>query len=455
MTPNQVKKLDCELGRFLDEMITGMGRPERRSAMRHYITGLLLDGERKSVQPMAARLAADASDTDALRQRLQDCVSLSAWSDEEMLRRLALKFDHEMPGIEAFVTDDTGFAKKGEYSVGVARQYSGTLGRTDNCQVAVSLHLAGTTGSGCIAMRLYLPKEEWASDKERRAAAGVPEEVEFRTKWEIALEQLDAALAAGVRRHLMLADAGYGDATEFRTGIEERGLHYVVGVSGGPTIWRPGVTPAVPSAAKVGRPSTRPKAEEAPVCLSEFARETNAKEFRTVSWRAGSKGRLHGRFYAARVYSAERHTKKTRPALKPIWLIIEDTGEEKRPFKFYLSNLPQSTSLKRLVTLIKLRWRVERDYQELKGEIGLDHFEGRSWRGFHHHATLCAVAHGFLALRRALFPPEQGELDAAAGAPSSAAGIAAANRMVPALRQTNGWPTATPTALHGVTLCGS
>jgi len=227
MTPDQLKKLDRELGAFLEQMTTGMGRPERRSAMRNYLTGLLLDGERKSVQPMAARLVSDAAESDALRQRLQDCVSLSPWSGEEMLRRLALKFDHEMPGIEAFVTDDTGFAKKGNYSVGVARQYSGTLGRTDNCQVAVSLHLAGAKGSGCIAMRLYLPEEEWGSDKKRRAAAGVPEDVPFRRKWEIALEQLDAALAAGIRRHIMLADAGYGDSTEFRTGIEERGLSYV------------------------------------------------------------------------------------------------------------------------------------------------------------------------------------------------------------------------------------
>jgi len=418
--------------------------------MRNYLTGLLLDGERKSVQPMAARLVSDVAESDALRQRLQDCVSLSPWSDEEMLRRLALKFDHEMPGIEAFVTDDTGFAKKGNFSVGVARQYSGTLGRTDNCQVAVSLHLASAKGSGCIAMRLYLPEQEWVSDKKRRAAAGVPEDVPFRRKWEIALEQLDAALAAGIRRHLMLADAGYGDSTEFRTGIEERGLSYVVGVSGVPTIWRPGVTPAVPNAPTVGRPSTRPKAQQLPVSLSVFARELNATQFRSVSWRDGSKGRLRGRFYAARIYSAERHTKKIRPTLKPIWLVVEDTGEEKRPFKFYFSNLPERTSLRRLVTLIKLRWRVERDYQELKSEIGLDHFEGRTWRGFHHHATLCAVAHGFLALRRALFPPEKGQVDAGTGAPTSTAGTVAADWLVSPLRETRRRSLSTPSTFEAL-----
>lgn len=449
MTPNQLRKLDRELSAYLDEMVTGMGRPERRSAMRNYVTGLLLDGERKSVQPMAARLACDAAEADAMRQRLQDCVSLSPWSDDEMLRRLALKVDRDMPGIQAFVADDTGFAKKGKYSVGVTRQYSGTLGRTDNCQVAVSLHLAGARGSSCIAMRIYLP-QEWSSDRERRAAAGVPEDAAFRTKWEIVLEQVDAALAAGVRRHVMLADAAYGEATEFRTGLEERELPYVVAVSGVPTIWRPGVTPTIPTASRTGPRPTRPKAEEAPVSLSDFVHELSPTKFRTVSWREGSKGRLRGRFYAARIYSAERSTKKTRPALKPIWLIIEDTGEEKRPFKFYFSNLPETTSLKRLVTLIKLRWRVERDYQELKSEIGLDHFEGRTWRGFHHHATLCAVAHAFLALRRALFPPEQNEMDAGGSASSSAAGIAPANRMVPAMRPTDRPSIVTASALEVV-----
>jgi SRSO17 transposase len=451
MKPSQVKKLDRELGAFLDDMVAGMGRPERRSAMRHYITGLLLDGERKSVQPMAARLSSDPAECDAMRQRLQDCVGQSPWSDAEMLRRLAMKFDRELPGIEALVIDDTGFAKKGRKSVGVARQYSGTLGRTENSQVAVSLHLAGPNGSGCVAMELYLPEQEWAANKERRAAAGVPEEIQFRTKWEIALGQLDAALAAGVRRHIVLADAGYGDATEFRTGVEQRDLQFVVGVSGVPTIWRPGITPTVPPAPKVGRRATRPAAKEAPVALCDFARELKANDFRTVTWREGSKGPQRGRFYAALVYSAERRTKKTRPELKPIWLVIEDTGEEKRPFKFYFSNLPASTSLKRLVTLIKIRWRIERDYQELKGEIGLDHFEGRSWRGFHHHATLCAVAHGFLALRRALFPPDEGEVDAGGGTPAPAADPAAANRLVPAVRPTGGWPVSSPRGIETVT----
>lgn len=438
MNQNQLRALDRELSAYINEMVADMGRPERRHAMGLYLTGLLLDGERKSTQPMAIRLAKESEESEALRQRLQQCVAISAWSEHEMFRRLAVKLDAELPEIDALVVDDTGFAKKGEYSVGVARQYSGTLGRVDNCQVAVSLHLAGSRGSGCIDMRLYLPDKEWAANLEKRTTVGVPKEISFQTKWEIALQQVDAALVAGVRRHVLLADAGYGDATEFRTGLDARGLKYVVGVSGIPTIWRPGVVPVVPSRPpKRGRPPTRPSAKEDPISVSDFATTLSKRSFRTVRWREGSKGTMEGRFAAFRIYSAERHTKKTRPPLEPLWLVIEDTGEEKRPFKFYLSNLAAETSLKRLVTLVKLRWRVERDYQELKQEIGLDHFEGRTWRGFHHHAALCAVAHGFLALRRALFPPIEDPLDSGAGSPTPSAHAHSPNRNLPALPYTH------------------
>src|SRR5262245_59298114 len=194
MTPSALKQLDRELTKFLARMTDGMGRPERRAAMGNYITGLLLDGERKSAQPMAARLVEDPTQADAMRQRLIECVSVSPWSDAEMLRRLALQFERSMPGLEAFVVDDTGFPKKGVHSVGVHRQYSGTLGRVENCQVATSLHVAGERGSGCIGMRLYLP-EAWSEDRARCRRAGVPEPIELRKKWQIALDLLDQALA--------------------------------------------------------------------------------------------------------------------------------------------------------------------------------------------------------------------------------------------------------------------
>ncbi len=410
MTPTELKKMDRALTNFVEELVDGLGRPERLRAMGLYVQGLLLDGERKSTQPMAARLCRSVDDEIGMRQRLHETVSNSSWDEKEIFRRVAKKLVVGLPEISAFVIDDTGFPKKGDKSVGVQRQYSGTLGRVDNCQVAVSLHLAGAHGSGCIGMRLFLP-EQWAQDKNRRAKAGVPEHIAFQKKWEISLAQIDEALEWGVSRLPVLADAGYGDSTDFRSELEARKLQYVVGVSSVPTIWRPGIVPVVARKSSVGRSPTRLSANEEPVSLAEFAREIQSTDFRTVSWRNGSKGTMKARFCAFRVYSAERHTKMHRPKIAPVWLIVEATGEEKRPYKFFFSNLSENHSLKELVALVKLRWRVERDYQELKGELGLDHFEGRGWRGFHHHAALCIAAHAFLALQRALFPPED-SLDA-------------------------------------------
>jgi SRSO17 transposase len=366
---------------------------------------------------MAARLVDDLSETSSMRQRLQECVANSPWSDEEARRRIALKAEKELPGIEAIVVDDTGLPKKGEHSVGVYRQYSGTLGRTDNCQVATSLHLAGEKGSVGIAMQLYLP-EVWAEDLERRRRAGVPDDVQFRKKWEIALDQIDDALAWGVRKHTVLADAGYGDAAEFRDGLTERELTYVVGVSSGHTVWPPGAEPRPPARVpgRPGRPKTRARDDDyEPVSIAELAATGT---YRTVSWREGSRGRMSSRFAFFRVRAAE-HRRKGKPPSQEQWLLCEwPTGEDK-PTKFWLSTLPAQTPHRELVRVAKLRWRVERDYQDLKGEVGLDHFEGRTWRGFHHHATLCLVAHAFLALRRALFPPESSPMDAAHGPAAS------------------------------------
>jgi SRSO17 transposase len=335
------------------------------------------------------------------------------WSDTEIFSRLSVKIDRELPGVEALVVDDTGFAKKGKYSVGVARQYSGTLGRIDNCQVAVSVHLAGETGSACIGMRLFLP-EAWANDGPRRRSVGIPTEVEFAKKWQIALSLIDDALAAGVRRHVVLADAGYGDATEVRDGLTERGLPYVVGVMGSHCIWQPGIEPVIAPRidGNPGRPSTRARADVEPIWIARYATELGRDNYRHVTWREGPRGKQSSRFVARRVRSAERRT-KGRPPGDEEWLLCEWPDGEPAPTKFYFSSLPPSTSLKALVRAAKLRWRVERDYQELKQEIGLDHFEGRMWRGFHHHATLCAVAHAFLSLQRALFPPDEADLDAA------------------------------------------
>ena len=416
MKPRDLKRLDRELREYTQSLIEGMGRPERRQAMADYVTGLLLDGDRKSIEPMASRLVDDAAEIQAMRQRLQQCVTVSPWSDEEMQRRLARKIDAELPALEALVVDDTGFPKKGSHSVGVQRQYSGTMGRKDNCQVAVSLHLAGERGSACIAMRLYLP-ESWTVDRDRCRAAGVPDDVLFQKKWEISLAQIDAALAWGLPRRVVLADAGYGDVTEYRDGLLARGLDYVVGINGVQVLWPPGAAPIPPPPTRpVGQrgmtPSRWKTGEQKPMTALALALSRGRAGCRTVSWREGSRGRQKSFFGAIRVRCAHHHLQGKPPGDEQ-WLLYEWPSDEEEPTKFWLATLPARTPVKDLVRLAKLRWRVERDYQEMKQEIGLDHFEGRGWRGFHHHATLCAVAHGFLALRRALFPPEEDALDPA------------------------------------------
>jgi len=428
-----MSRLERELSEYFDSLLDGMGRVERRAAMQNYLVGLLLDGERKSVEPMAARLVHHKGDIEAMRQRLLGCVAEAAWSDAEMFRRLALKFERELPGIEALVVDDTGHPKKGEHSVGVQRQYSGTLGRVDNCQVATSLHLAGEGTSGCIGYDLFLP-ESWAEEKKRRKKTGVPEEVIFRSKWQISLAQIDRALEWGVRKHVVLADAGYGDNGEYRDGLSARGLAYVVGVSGTATVWPPESRPKV-RLRDTGSPGgTRTRYRDdahPPLPMRELAPDL---DYRKVTWREGSRGRQHSRFAAVRVRTARRHLAGEPPGDEQ-WMLCEWPQGEDSPTKYYLSNLPPDTTLKTLVRLAKLRWRVERDYQEMKNEVGLDHFEGRSWRGFHHHAALCAAAHGFLAIRRALFPPEEDEVDSADGAQGPPADHPSTSRVLPAVPQ--------------------
>ncbi len=403
MNRKSLKRLDAELAAFLNEMFEGLGRRERCEAMRAYVSGLLLDGERKSIVPMAARLVDDEGEIQAMRQRLQECVAVSDWAEREVWKRLARHVSKSLPGIEAYVIDDTGFPKKGNHSVGVQRQYSGTLGRIDNCQVATSTHLAGERGSVCIGMNLYLP-ETWADDGPRRRKAGVPAEVMFQQKWRAAIAQLDAALEAGLPKHVVLADAGYGDSGDFRSALSSRGLSFVVGVTSTAVVWPPEAELTLPSASKSGRPPTRLRDDEhPPISLTKLAERLR---FRKVSWREGTRGAQSSRFAAVRVHTAHKHGAGAQPG-PCLWFLCEWPSNETSPQRFWFSSLPDGTPLKTLVRLAKLRWRVERDYQDMKGEVGLDHFEGRTWRGFHHHVTLVAVAHAFLALRRALSPPDQ------------------------------------------------
>ena len=448
MTPYALKRLDRELTTFVDVLTAGLGRSERRLAMGQYITGLLLDGERKSIEPIAARLVDDAGHVEAMRQRLQQCVVVSAWDETTVFARVAQILDRELPAVTAFVVDDTGFPKKGRHSVGVARQYSGTLGRTDNCQIATSLHLAGEGGSGCIGMRLYLP-DAWTTDAARCRAAGVPETITFAPKWQHALHLLDAALAAGVRRHVVLGDAAFGEVTAFRDALTARDLAYVLRVPHNLAAWPPGTRFRVPARrGKMGRPRSTPR-PLTPTTPTSLAGIAAGLPHRRVTWRDGSRGRQTSRFAAVRVHLAHRHAEGAAPGPE-VWLLSEWPRGEPAPTKYFLSSLPATTSLRTLVRLGKLRWRIERDYQELKGELGLDHFEGRTWNGFHHHAALCASAHAFLALRRAHFPPARNTVDTRRRASASASTLAHASSAMPAVSAADGQRTSAARAVAHV-----
>lgn len=392
MSPKLSEKMSQSLLAFVATLANALDNSRQEQAMQDYITGLLMNGEGKSMEPMAARLVAEPADRDAMRQRLQPHVSVSRWDDDAVRAELANQAESKMRDIEAFVIDDTGFAKKGTHSVGVARQYSGTLARVGNCQVATSLHLVSEASSVCIGMRLYLPKS-WADDPERRKKAGVPEDVVFQKKWQIGLDLLDKAQAWGVPKRFVLSDSGYGDCVEFRQGLDSRELPYVVGISETTVVWRPGEVPQNDGEQEPGKP----------VSVATLAIERGRHGLSTVTWRRGSRGPQRSQFGFVRVHTAHGHAKGEPPGAEQ-WLIYEWPGDEDKPTKFWLSTLPADTSKRRLVRLAKLRWRVERDYQDMKQEVGLDDFQGRKWLGFHHHATLCMAAHAFLALNRVFFP---------------------------------------------------
>ena len=308
--------------------------------------------------------------------------------------------------ISAWIVDDTGFPKKGVHSVGVARQYCGQLGKQDNCQVAVSLSIANEHASLPIAFRLYLP-EDWAADPVRRAKAGVPEDVMFKTKPQIALHQIKAARAEGVPGGVILADAGYGINTAFRTALTRMGLTYVVGIQSSAQLWPPGSGPLPPKAwSGQGRPPTLMRRDEQnkPQSARQLAKSLSADAWRDVAWREGVDKTLHSRFASLRVRPAHRDYWRSQPYPEE-WLLVEWPQGESAPTKYWLSTLPADADIETLVAAAKMRWRIERDYQELKQELGLDHYEGRGWRGFHHHMALCVAAYGFLVSERSLIPP--------------------------------------------------
>ena len=380
---------------------------DRAVPLKNYCTGLLLPGERKSVEPMAARLA--PANVGRMHQSLHHVVADAPWNDEAVLRQVR---DSVLPAMQkhgpvvCWIVDDTGFPKKGSHSVGVARQYCGQVGKQDNCRVAVSLSVATWSSSLPIAYSLYLP-EVWATDKPRRKQAGIPKEVQFQTKPQIALDQIRAAVEQDVAKGVVVADAGYGVDGRFRSGITELGLKYVVGVQSSMTVWEPGTDPLPPLPRKpTGRPSRllRRDPEHQPAAVKQLALALPAEFWKTVTWRQGTRHKLRSCFAGLRVRPAHRDYWQSEPHAEE-WLLIEWPEGEAEPTKYWLSTLPAETKLKDLVAIAKQRWIIERDYQELKQELGLGHYEGRGWRGFHHHATLCIAAYGFLVAERNRFSP--------------------------------------------------
>ena len=395
------------LTRYLDRLAEAAGHADRAVPLKSYCTGLLLPGERKSIEPMAARLAPD--NVRRMHQSLHHVVADAPWSDEFLLSRVR---DYVLPAmtktgpIVAWIVDDTGLPKKGTHSVGVARQYCGQTGKQDNCQVAVSLSVATWKASLPIAYRLYLA-EAWANDSPRRQQAKIPKEVLFQTKLEIALGQIRQAIADGIAQGTVLADPAYGNDTGFRQGVAELGLHYVLGIQSTTTVWPPGTQPLpAPEYAGRGRPANRVRrdAEHAPASAKQLALSLPAKAWKTVTWREGTRHPLRSRFAAVRVRPAHRDHKLQQPRDQE-WLLIEWPRSETEPRKYWLSNLAKNVRLRDLVAQAKQRWIIERDYEELKQELGLGHFEGRGWRGFHHHATLSIAAYGFLVAERSRFSP--------------------------------------------------
>jgi SRSO17 transposase len=387
---------------YLDGLTPAAGHADRVLPMRSYTKGLMLPLQRKSVEPMAACLHPEK--TRQAHQSLHHIVAEAAWSDAALLARVRQQVLPAMTRrsrLAAWIVDDTGFPKKGRHSVGVARQYCGQSGKKENCRVAVSVSLATEKASLPVAYRLYLP-EEWANDVERRARTGVPESVPFQTKPQMALEQIGSLLKEGVPRGVVLADAAYGNSSGFREALEELQLTYSVGIQASTLLW----PMAMASPVAQGKTGRRRQARLHPLGARELALCLGKRDWHTVTWRRGERGKMRSRFAALRVCAEHCGSAGGRPRTE-LWLLVEWPRGEKEPTRYWLSNLPEAMPLRKLVATSKLRWRVERDYEELKQELGLGHYEGRNWRGFHHHATLSIAAYGFLVLEQHLFPPSE------------------------------------------------
>jgi SRSO17 transposase len=402
------EEIEARFDRYVERLVKVIGHADRAEPLKDYCTGLLLPVERKSVEPLAALVRPDR--VSAKHQSLLHFVGQGGWSDEALLacvREQVLPVLERDGPVEAWIIDDTSFPKKGAHSVGVMRQYCGQLGKTENCQAMVSLSIATEAASLPVAHRLFLP-EAWANDAERRRKAKVPEDLVFRSKTEIALDQIRAAMAQDLPRGVVLADAGYGGGADFRQGVTDLGLTYAVAVRPITNVWRPGEAP--PPRPRKHRRGPWPKGQKLPkhphqpVQVKALARELPDSAWQTVTWREGSNTQLAERFAILRLCCANGDGIRTDPSDEE-WLLIEWPEGEAEPSRFWLSTLPADISPQELVRRTKLRWRIERDYLDLKQECGLGDYEGRGWRGFHHHISLCIAAYGFLISQAETIPP--------------------------------------------------
>jgi SRSO17 transposase len=420
VSPDEIAEVRPRLLDFSAEMLGGLPRKDQRAAGELYVRGLLTGGRRKSMQPMAGRLGID-------HQRLQQFITSSTWDYVAVRRNVARWFASGQP-VEALVVDDTGFPKDGPASPCVARQYSGTLGKVGNCQVGVSVHLAGEHASCAADWRLFCP-ESWddqaladpvaaAGAVRRRARAGIPGEIRHAEKWRLALEMieemtgpggwgvLEQAAAAGGARPVVVSDIGYGGNALFREGLTAAGWQYVVAVKGGPRAHPAGALPQARAYRGLGQPP-KPEYPAPPATLRELA-IASADQVRPVTWRQGTRATrgnpdaaMTSHFLAIRVRPASRHiTRETGRSFPACWLLAEWPPEADEPDGYWLSTLPENTPIEDLVRLAKIRWRIEHDYRELKTGLGLDHFEGRSFTGWHRHVTLAALAQAFCTLLR-------------------------------------------------------